>query len=316
MKAFALTDFESTPAIRELPTPDPGPGQVRIQVKAAALNGIDAAVASGMARAFAEYVFPVVIGRDAAGIVDAVGDGAGHVSVGDDVLGHFLLAPPFHDGTIAEYALLSADAVTGKPAGLDFAEAAALPLAGAAALAVVDAADLQQGQTVLIAGAGGGVGSFVLQLAAAHGATVIATGLAEDADRLRGLGASEIVDYHEDVAEQVRANHPDGVDALIDLVNFDPEGFAQLARAVRPEGRVASTTPGATEDALAAAGLTGQVVMAVPNRETLSRLIDEIDRGALKIDVEQVLPLDRAHEGLQTLSSRSARGKIVIAIDA
>jgi len=193
MKALALTDFDSAPTLQDLPTPEPGSGQVRVRIKAAALNGIDAAISSGMAQAMAEHQFPVVIGRDAAGIVDAVGEDVEHVSVGDEVLGHILFAPPLHHGTIAEYAILPTDAVVAKPASLDFSDAAALPLAGAAALAAVEAAELQQGQTVLIAGAGGGVGSFAIQLAVARGATVIATGLPEDADRLRRLGASEVV---------------------------------------------------------------------------------------------------------------------------
>jgi NADPH:quinone reductase-like Zn-dependent oxidoreductase len=315
MKALALTDFDTPPAVQDLPTPEPGLGQMRVRVKAAALNGMDVAISSGMAKAMAEYRFPVVIGRDAAGVVDAVGEGVGHVSVGDEVVGHVLFGPNLHDGTIAEYAVLPAEAVVAKPASLGFTEAAALPLAGAAALAAVDAAELQQGQTVLIAGAGGGVGSFAIQLAAARGATVIATGLPEDAERLRALGASKVVDYRQDVDEQVLADHPDGIDALLDFVTFDPDSFGKLAKAVRRGGKVGSTTTGATPEALEAAGLTGQAIMAVPNRDTLSKLLGEIERGALRVDVQQILPLDEATKGLETLASRTARGKLVVAID-
>jgi NADPH:quinone reductase-like Zn-dependent oxidoreductase len=315
MKALALADFDSAPTIQELPTPEPGQGQVRIRVNAAALNGIDAAIAGGMLKGMAEYRFPVVIGRDAAGAVDAVGEGVEHVSIGDEVLGNVPLTETLRDGTVAEYALLPADFVLSKPASLDFTEAAALPLAGAAALAAVDAADLQHGQTVLIAGAGGGVGSFAIQLAVARGATVIATGLPEDADRLRKLGAGTVVDYQGDVAERVLADHPDGVDALLDLVSFDPDSFGEFAKAVRRGGKVASTAGGATEEALAVAGLTGQVISAVPNRDTLTRLVSEIERGALEVDVERVLPLDQAGQGVETLAKRVARGKIAIGID-
>jgi NADPH:quinone reductase-like Zn-dependent oxidoreductase len=316
MKAFALTDFDSAPALHDLPAADPAANQVRIRVKAAGLNGMDAAIVSGMAKAMAEYQFPVVIGRDASGIVDAVGEGVDHVSVGDAVIGHVLIGPALREGTIAEHALLPAEAVVVKPAGLDFAQAAALPLAGAAALAAVDAADVRAGQTVLIAGASGGVGSYAVQLAAGRGATVIATGLPEDAERLRGLGASKVVDYREDVAAQLLADHGEGVDALLDLVSFDPDSFGKLARAVRRGGKVASTAGGATAEALEAAGLTGQVIVANPNRETLAALLVEVERGALRIDVEQVLRLDEAAQGLDTLANGHARGKLVIAIDA
>jgi NADPH:quinone reductase-like Zn-dependent oxidoreductase len=316
MKALALTAFDVAPTIQELPVPEPGPGQVRIRVQAAALNAIDTFIAGGTAKTMAEYAFPVVIGRDAAGTIDALGDGAEHLAVGDEVLGHVLFGSTLHDGTVAEHALLSADAVLAKPANLDFTEAAALPLAGTAALAAVDSADLQPGQAVLIAGAGGGVGSFAIQLAAARGATVIATGLPDDAERLRSLGAAQVVDYRQDVAEQVLADHPDGVDALLDLVSYDPDSFGTLARAVRRGGKVASTAGGATDEALAAAGLVGQVVFAVPDRDTLASLLGEIERGALRVDVEQVLPLDQAAQGLETVAHRSARGKIAVAIDS
>src|SRR5206468_1632091 len=160
------------------------------------------------------------------------------------------------------------------------------------------AAEVQPGETVLIAGASGGVGSYAVQLAAGRGATVIATGLPEDADRLRGLGASEVVDYREDVAAQVLTDRSDGVDALLDLVSFDPGSFGKLAKAVRPGGKVASTAGGATEEALEAAGLTGRVIVAMPNRETLAKLVGEIERGALRVDVEETLPLDRAADAL------------------
>lgn len=314
MKALVLTDFDSPPALHDLPLPEPDAGQVRVRVRAAALNGIDGAIAAGMARGMAEYQFPVVVGRDGAGVVDAVADGVDHVSVGDEVIGHIFFVPTLRDGAIAEYALLPADGIVAKPATLDFTDAAALPLAGAAALAAVDAADVQQGQLVLIAGASGGVGSFAVQLAAARGATVIATGLPEDVERLKDLGAAKVVDYREDVAEQLLA---DGgkVDALLDLVSFDPDSFGKLAKAVRPGGKVGSTAGGATDEALEAAGLTGQVIMAMPNRETLTKLTSEIERGALRVDVEETLPLDEAAKALETFTNGHTKGKIVVTVE-
>lgn len=278
------------------------------------MNGIDEVIAGGMARGMAEYQFPVVIGLDAAGVVDAVADGVDHVSIGDEVIGHILIGTTLRDGTIAEYALLPAGGIVAKPATVDFTHAAALPLAGAAALAVVDAADVQQGQRVLIAGASGGVGSFAVQLAAARGATVIATGLPEDAERLKDLGAAKVVDYREDVAEQVLADGGE-VDALLDLVSFDPDSFGKLAKAVRRGGKVGSAAGGATDEALEAAGLTGQVIMAMANRETLTKLISEIERGALRVDVEETLPLDEAVKALETFTNGHTRGKIVVTVE-
>jgi NADPH:quinone reductase-like Zn-dependent oxidoreductase len=247
MRAVTLNGFGQPVSQSELAVPEPGPGQVRVRVKAAGLNAFDNAVAGGMMQGMVEYAFPVVIGRDAAGIVDAVGEGVTEVSIGDEVFGHVLMGSPLHDGTLAEYALLPAAAVAAKPEEVDFVSAAALPFAGAAAHAVVEAVAPGDGATVLIVGATGGVGSFAVQLAAARGATVIATGLPEDAQRLRGLGATHVVDYRQPLAEQVRSAAPEGVDGLIDLVNREPDGLNQVATSsatvVRSPPRWAPPTP-------------------------------------------------------------------------
>ena len=316
MQALALNDFDTAPALQELPVPEVGPGQVRIRVEAAGLNKVDTAISAGMLKGMAEYQFPVVLGRDGAGIVDDVGEGVEGVAAGDDVLGHVLLGATLRYGTVAEYALLSADAVVGKPAGLDFTAAAALPLAGTAALGTVDAVGPGPGATLLIAGASGGVGSYAIQLAAARGATVIATGLPDDGDRLRTLGATTVVDYRQDVPAQIRAEYSDGVDGLIDLVSYDADSLGALATVVRDGGRVASTLNAVDSDALAARGLTGTNVMAMPGRESLATLLDEIERGSLRVDVEATWPLEQAAEGLETLANGHARGKFVVRIDA
>ncbi len=138
------------------------------------------------------------------------------------------------------------------------------------------------------------------------------TGRPDDAPRLRRLGAADVVDYQEDVAERVLAAHTNGVDALIDMVTFDPNTFAPLAKAVRPGGKISTLTGGATEDAPAAAGLTGQMVMAGTSRDSLNRLIADVEDGTLTIDVERALPLDDADKGRETMANRRARGKIVI----
>jgi NADPH:quinone reductase-like Zn-dependent oxidoreductase len=315
MRALALTSFDVPPALLDLPLPEPGPSEVRVRVRAAGLNGFDRSVASGMVRAMFEYQFPVVLGRDGAGVVDAVGDGVEDVSVAEEVLGTASIGRVLRHGSIAEYGLFPAETLIRKPATLDFTDAAALPIAGAAAVAAVEAADVRKRERVLIAGASGGVGSYAVQLAAARGATVVATGLPEDVERLENLGAAKVVDYREDVAAAVLAAGGK-VDALIDLVSYDPETFATFAKAVRSGGTVASTSGGATPEALEKAGLTGQVVMAAPNRATLTKLLTEIERGSLRVDVEQTLPLDAATLAFEAFLASHTRGKIVITVDS
>jgi NADPH:quinone reductase len=211
MQAFALTSFDEPAGVSEVPVPQPGPGDVRVRVRAASINGFDVFVASGMAKDMMEHRLPVVIGKDFAGVVDAVGDGVTRFSPGDEVAGITPFDDVLHRGTFGDYVVVPADGFIGpKPADVDFERAAALGLAGLAALVSVDAIDPSDGDVVLVVGATGGVGAYTVQLAAARGATVIATGLPEDEAWLRELGADEVVDYTGDVVSAVRAGHPEG----------------------------------------------------------------------------------------------------------
>jgi NADPH:quinone reductase-like Zn-dependent oxidoreductase len=314
MRAVQVPAAGQQPRLSELPVPQPAEGQVLVRVKAAGLNAIDTGIAAGRMAGRMAHQYPVVLGRDAAGVVEAVGAGVGGVGAGDEVFGHVLLDPPIQAGTLAEYALLPAAAVAPKPAGLDFVTAAAIPLAGAAAKAAVDAVDPQPGQKVLVVGATGGVGSYAVQLLAAKGVTVVATGAAADTERLTGLGADVVVDYTaEPIVDQVRATYPDGIDGLIDLVSHTTDDLPLTA--VREGGRVASSLGVANEEALTPAGLTGTNIVARPTRDVITALADQVVAGTLKIDVDTVLPLDQATDGLATIANGEARGKIVVRID-
>jgi NADPH:quinone reductase-like Zn-dependent oxidoreductase len=166
---------------------------------------------------------------------------------------------------------------------------------------------------VLVNGASGGVGSFAVQLLAARGVTVVATGTADDVARLTSLGASTVIDHTAGpVAEQVRAAYPDGVDALVSLYGMDPSGTPIAA--VRSGGTVAGVAAVPDEATLAAAGLTGTSVMAMPTREVLAPLAEQAARGDLQVAVADVLPLDRAAEGLGRLAAGGAGGKLVVTV--
>ena len=313
MRALHVPAAGAQPEIGEVPSPSATEGTVLVRVKAAGLNAIDNGIAAGMMAEMIPHEYPLVLGRDAAGVVEAVGDGVDGINVGDEVLGHVLMAPPVQAGTIAEYAVLPAAAVVKKPAGLDSVTAAAIPLAGAAAAQAVDAVDPQAGQTVLVNGADGGVGSYAVQLLAARGTTVIATGKPESADRLRALGASTVIDHHTaDVVEQVRAAHPDGVDALVNVAGFDPA--AVPLHAVRNGGKLSTTTAEPDADTLSAAGVTSTMIMARPLREVVAPLVEQAAAGTLKVSVAEVLPIDQASDGLARLGAGKANGKLVVKI--
>ncbi|HSJ47173.1 MAG TPA: NADP-dependent oxidoreductase [Euzebyales bacterium] len=314
MQAVVVQGPDQEPVIADVPEPQVSAGHVLVRVQAAGLNAIDNAIASGMMRGMMEHDDPVVLGRDAAGVVEAVGEQVTDVTVGDAVVGHVLLIPPIKHGTLAEYAVLPAQTLVPLPDGLDPLMAAAIPLAGAAAVACVEAVGPQHGEAVLIAGASGGVGSYAVQLAARRGATVIATGLLEDANRLRRLGADHVVDYRDDVAQQVRAAHPHGVDALIDLVSFTPDALVAHTALLRDGGRVATTTGSADPDALAARDITGTNIMATPVADVVGPLVQQAVDGSLTVDVGRVLDLPDAIEGLRTFASGHTRGNMVVRI--
>ena len=313
MRALHVPAAGERPQLSDLPVPEPGEGQVLIRVKAAGLNALDAGIAAGMMTEMMEHAYPLVLGRDAAGVVEATGPGVTGITAGEEVFGHVLLAPPIQAGTLAEYALLPAAGTAPKPAGLDWVTAAALPLAGAAASAAVDAVGPRPGDVVLLVGAAGGVGSYAIQLLAAKGATVLATGTPADTERLKGLGAATVLDYTTaPVADQVRAAYPGGIDALIDLVSYAPDDLPLTA--LRKGGTVASSLGAASDEALAADGLTGTNIMAMPTRDVISALAGQVLDGTLKVDVETILPLANAADGLATLASGHARGKIVVQV--
>jgi NADPH:quinone reductase-like Zn-dependent oxidoreductase len=247
-------------------------------------------------------------------VVDAVGEGVTGVAVDDVVVGHVLLTPPIKHGTVAEYAVLPADTVVQVPDGIDPATAAAIPLAGATAAATVDAVAPKDGEVVLVAGASGGVGSYAEQLAARRGAIVIATGLADDVDRLQRLGADQVVDHIDGTVEQVRASQPDGVDAVIDLVSRTPDDVAAFADLLHEGGRLATTNGAADAEALAARDITATNVMGAPLAQTVAALVEQAASGALTVDIGRVVDLPAALAGLQTFATGHTQGKTVVRV--
>jgi len=288
MRAIVTDDYGSAPRRAEVETPTAGPGQVRVAIRHASLNGLDNAVSQGYLRGMMEHVFPVVLGKDYSGTVDQVGDGVTDFAVGDDVFG-VVLTWPLREGSFADYVVLAERPyVAPVPAGLDPATAAVIGLAGSAAMGCIEAVKPAAGETILVSGATGGVGAFAMQMAAARGATVIATATpgAED-DHVRGLGATHVVDYTGDVAGQVRELAPAGVDMVLHLAG-DPQGLADL---LIHSGRFASLL-GVGPEQLGDRPITATSIIAEPVRPTLDRLAAEVAAGRLRIPVQRSYALD------------------------
>jgi NADPH:quinone reductase-like Zn-dependent oxidoreductase len=309
LRAIAIADFGATPAPHNLPRPEPGDGEVLVRIAASSLNGFDLSVAGGHVKGMMEHRFPVVLGKDFAGTVEAVGPGVSQFAVGDRVFG-VVMKPVLGDGAFAEYVAVGEGfGIARVPDGLDLATAGALGLAGTTALQAVEAAALGAGESVLVSGATGGVGVLAVQIAAAAGARVIATARpGAQTDLVRGLGAADVVDFTGDVAAQVRALVPEGIRAVLHFAG-DPSVLADL---VTPGGRFASTR-GAGPDQLGGRDLTATALLASPTADVLDRLAAEVAAGRLRVPVHGTYGLADVPRAMADFAAPHA-GKLAVAI--
>jgi NADPH:quinone reductase-like Zn-dependent oxidoreductase len=281
----------------EVDAPQPGPGQVRIRVRAVSVNLIDLKIRSGKMDGIFPVRFPVLPGWDVAGVVDGAGEGAG-AAVGDGVFGVASV------GGYSEYALL--DNPVAKPPGLSWEAAASVITVGEAAFRVLKHLGLKAGQTLLILGAGGSVGTIAVQLAAARGITVIGTAAEGDLDRLTGLGATA-VRYGDGWADRVRAATPGGVDAV-----FDAAGAGLLRDAIDLAGDVDRVITIA-DDNFADHGVrfTG-ANPADRAPEALPELAALLADGKLIVPIWRSYPLAQAAQAHADLEARRNHGKIIL----
>jgi NADPH:quinone reductase len=312
MRAFTLDSFDSEPALRDdLPTPKPGDGEVLVRVHGSSANPFDNAAVSGLLRPHMEYVFPVTLGRDFAGTVEALGAGVDRFAAGDEVYG-FLSGAQLHDGTLAEYVAVAAgQLVAHKPRTIGFDGAGVTPLAGTTAMIAVEAIDVAEGDRVLILGATGGVGSFATQLVADRGGHVIAPALSDDERYLRELGAAELIERNGDVVAAVRERYPDGLDSLIDVVSFDPQTFAATAATLKRGGRAVSPTNSADPDA---DGIVATNIAAYERPSALAEVAELIDQGTLRVPIQRTYALEQAPDALRDLQSSHTQGKLAITV--
>ena len=312
MRAITVTEYGATPAIAEMPTPEPGPGQVLLKMRAAGMNPMDRTLASGDWRPM-PATFPMVLGADGAGVIEKLGEGTSRFSVGDDLLYQLLIAPLGSAGTYAEYVAVTEDAPLARvPSGLDDVVAAALPTAGGTGLSLVDLLEPLTDKTVLIVGAGGGVGSFATQFAVSVGGNVIANVRAADAERMRAYGATETIDHTAvPMFDTVRQAHPDGIDALIDPVS-DAAGFAKLASLVRRGGTAVTTQYVADQEALGATGITGINFALQPSSELFERVAEAVADGRIVAPPITRMSLEEVPAVLSSPQTRPTSGKTVI----
>ena len=290
--------------------PAPVPTEVLVRVHATSVNPVDwkTRAGSGMGDLFGGG--PMILGWDVSGVVEETGAGVTRFAPGDEVFG--MPRFPYPAGSYAEYVTAPSRHFARKPAGLDHAHAAALPLAGLTAWqALVDTADVQAGQRVLVHAAAGGVGHLAVQIAKARGAYVIGTASAAKHDFVRGLGADEMIDYRTtDFAAAVS-----GVDVVLDAI-----GGVNVTRSVATlvrGGQIVSIRGGGDDQARAAADAKGVRIAAVlvePDHSGLEGLAALVAQGRLRAEVDRVLPLDEAATAHRLGEAGRVRGKIVLSV--
>jgi NADPH:quinone reductase-like Zn-dependent oxidoreductase len=297
MRAVLLRETGGPDVLRieDVPTPQPSEGQALIRVRAASVNPIDWKYRSGRS----PKQLPAVLGNDISGTVER--SLAGGLADGDDVFG---FAPT---GGYAEYAVSPMQVLARKPDGVSHAQAAALPVAGLTAWqALFDHGHLQRGQTLLVAGAAGGVGHLAVQLGKHAGARVIGTGSARNREFVLGLGADEYVDYaSQDVAEVVS-----DVDVAFDTVGG--ETTKTLVPTVR-EGGVVVVIAGPPPEAEAAErGARAEVFGASPNSEQMSKLAELVAAGTVHVEIEATFPLEDVARAHELSEGGHVRGKLIL----
>jgi NADPH2:quinone reductase len=312
MRAVIVNEYGGVPVVAEVPTPQPGPRQVLIKLGVAGVNPMGDHLLAGGEWRPAPATFPMVLGVVGAAVVEEVGEGTTRFSGGDEVFGQLLIAPIGSTGAYAEFVAVTEDApLAPVPDALDPVVAAALPTAGMTGLAMVESLECLSGKTVLIVGAGGGVGSFATQFAVNAGARVIVDTRAAAAERMRAYGAAETVDDTlVSLPEAVRRAHPNGIAVLLDTAG----GFAALAALVRPGGTAVTIRCVADVAALRTAGVTGINFALQPSSELLTRLADALVTGRIAAPPITHIKLEVAPNTASRTDPRRADGKTVIMV--
>jgi NADPH:quinone reductase len=310
MRAVLVSEFGGPEQLRLGQAADPvaGPGQVRIAVHAAGVNPVDTGNrADGR---WAGLRLPCILGYDIAGVIDSLGPGVSGLVPGDPVMAmtHF----PDGAGGYAELAVVEAGLAAPISSATSFADAAATPLAAGTAGLVLSRLGLPAGNRLLVLGASGGVGLFLLQLAAAAGIMTIAVGRQAMHAQMSALGAAACIDYtREDVALRTRALAGRPVDAIADLAGGTLAAAALTA--LRPGGQIAAiTTPELDLDPLLDANITFHGVLIQDDGDRTRALAALLDRRALRPIISHVLPLAAAAQAHQILDGRHPGGKIVL----
>ena len=289
--------------IEEFERPQPGPGEILVNVKATSINPFDWSVREGYLK---DYVgLPFMLGSDVAGTIEAVGDGVEGWEIGTPVYG----MKGLKGGGYAEYTLIQPSEIGKKPQSLSFTEAATVPHAALTAwYSLYTNGNLQPGQRVLIHAAAGGVGHFAVQFAKITGAYVIGTASAHNEAFLRELGVDEFINYEAAPFETVAKD----VDLVVDLVGF---GTAERSlKVLKRGGTLVCCVTMPPFEAAAQEGIEAKMVMGQSDSDLLNQIAALIDAGKVKPNIQQVFKFDEIHQALDLSQGRHVRGKLAVTL--
>lgn len=311
MKAVRVHEYGGPEVLKyeDAPRPEPAAGEVLIRVHAAGVNPVDWKIRAGYLKDYVPFPMPFVPGTALSGTIAALGSGVEGLAVGDEVFGSSEFG---RSGSYAEYTTTKPGLIAAKPRNLDHVHAAALPVSALAAWQALfgeGMIDPKSGQTILIHGAAGAVGSFAAQLAKLHGAKVIGTDAAKNESYLRELGVDQVIDYAKQRFDEVVHN----VDAVLDTIGGDVEKRSWTV--LKPGGVLASTVAQQLvppEDA--APGVRGAPVNGGLATPKLGEIANLVEAGTVKLLVSEVLPLAEARKAHELSQSGKVAGKIVLKV--
>ncbi len=304
MKAIRIHEFGGPEVMKyeEIPEPEPGQSEVRIKIIAAGVNPIDWKIRKGL---IGEFPLPMTVGLDIAGIVDSVGKGEVTFQTGEEIFAKVSIG----QGGYAEYAVVNSTQVARKPKSIGFVESAAIPTAGLAAWqSLFDIARLEKGQSILIHGAAGGVGTFAVQFARWKGAHVIGTASSGNLQFLKSIGADEVIDYKNQRFEDLVSK----LDVVLDTIGG--ETLERSWEVLKPGGFLVTTVATIPENAPEKYGVRAERLTTQPDGKELTQIAAIIDEQQIKPIVTTILPLKDAQKAHEISESRHARGKIVLRV--
>ncbi len=314
MKAIGIQHFGGSEAMQllNLPRPKPKGHEVLVKIHAAGVNPVDWKIREGLLEGRLPHQFPIVLGWDASGVIEEVGEKVDFAKVGDEVFA-YARRELIHEGTYSEYINLEQRHVAPKPKNISFEEAAVIPLAGLTAYqALFEGIKLQPNEKILIHAGAGGVGSFAIQMAKHRGAYVLTTASETHHPYLKNLGADEIIDYKKvKFVQEIQRKFPKGIDAVFDTVGAETQ--LESADVLKKGGRLISILA-LQHNVLKEKGVEANYLFVRPDHEQLVKIGKMVEAGQLKPYITKTFPLDQAVQALDLIQTGHTEGKIVLKV--